>query len=319
MSVQAITWALDYAAGSVTEKVLLLVLANYANEFCVSWPSQKTLADQTALGERTVRRVLADMERRGVIRRIVRRRGNGSRQSDMILLSAFEGRKPAPPGILDEGSDGGEFGPSDQPANGDNRPLRPLDNRPSDPDPPATVAALDTSKILKITTTACDVPARAVPAPAFDQAAAAATEAEVACLAACGEGLSEGARVAIATTRPVIEGWLAAGYDLAADILPTLAERTKHKRADPIRTWAYFTKAVAKRQALRLALAARPKGAGEQAAAPKPTTNELMVMTAEWINSGRYVPPSAVSTSQRAALLAAGLVTEAALRARQIY
>ena len=36
-----------------------------------------------------------------------------------------------------------------QSANGDNRPMRPLDNRPPDPDPPATVAALDTSKILE--------------------------------------------------------------------------------------------------------------------------------------------------------------------------
>jgi DNA-binding transcriptional MocR family regulator len=126
MSVQAITWALDYAAGSVTEKVLLLVLANYANEFGVSWPSQKTLADQTALGERTVRRVLADMERRGVIRRIIRRRGDGSRQSDMILLAAFEGRKPAPPGMLDDGPDRTEIDAPDQPANGDNRPKRPL-------------------------------------------------------------------------------------------------------------------------------------------------------------------------------------------------
>ncbi len=319
MSVQAITWALDYAAGGVAEKVILLVLANYANEYGISWPSQKTLADQTALGERTVRRVLADMEGRGVIRRIVRRRGNGSRQSDMILLSAFEGRKPAPHGMLDDGPDDGDFGLSDQPANGDNRPLRPLDNRPSDPDPPATVAALDTLKILKITTTARDAPARAVSAPVFDQAAAAAAEAEAACLAACGEGLSQAARIAIATTRPVIEGWLATDYDLAADILPTVAERTKHRRADPIRTWAYFTKAIAKRQALRLALAARPKSAGERAPAPKPTAYELMVMTADWINSGRYVPPSAVSTSKRAALLAAGLVTEAALRARQIY
>ena len=78
MSVQAIIWALGYAAGSVTEKVLLLVLTNYANEIGVSWPSQKTLADQTALGERTVLRVLADMERRGVMRRIVRRRGKQS-------------------------------------------------------------------------------------------------------------------------------------------------------------------------------------------------------------------------------------------------
>ena len=321
MSVQAITWALDYAAGGVAEKVILLVLANYANEYAISWPSQKTLADQTALGERTVRRVLADMEARGVIRRIVRRRGNGSRQSDMILLSAFEGRKPAPPGILDEGPDDCDFGLSDQPANGDNRPLRPLDNRPSDPDPPATVAALDTSKILKITTTARDVPARANLGP--EQTTTLDGDAEAKCLAACGEGLSASARVAIATTRPVIADWLAAGYDLATDILPTLAERTKHNRADPIRTWAYFTKAIAKRQAQRLALAARPKGAGETgtlASASAPISQqEILQRTAAWINSGRFVPPSAVNNTTRDALLRAGLVTEATLRAHQIY
>jgi hypothetical protein len=319
MSVQAITWALDYAAGSVTEKVLLLVLANYANEFGVSWPSQKTLADQTALGERTVRRVLAAMERRGVIRRIVRRRGNGSRQSDMILLAAFEGRKPAPPGMLDDGSDGDESAAPNQPANGDNRPMRPLDNRPPDPDAPATVAALDTSKILKRTTTARDVPARANSEPVGDQGAAPAVDAEAACLAACGPGLSASARIAIVTTRPVIADWLAEGYDLATDILPTLAERTKHQRADPIRTWAYFTKAIAKRQALRLALAARAKSAGETKVGPKLSAHEILLQTAEWLNSGRFVPPSAVNNTTRDALLRAGLVTEATLRAYQIY
>ncbi|MGV8989203.1 MAG: helix-turn-helix domain-containing protein [Cypionkella sp.] len=319
MSVQAITWALDYAAGSVTEKVLLLVLANYANEFGVSWPSQKTLADQTALGERTVRRVLADMERRGVIRRIVRRRGNGSRQSDMILLAAFEGRKPAPPGMLDDGPDGAENDPSDQPANGDNRPTRPLDNRPPDPDPPATVAALDTSKILKRTTTARDVPARAFSEPVGDQVAAPAGDAEAACLAACGTGLGASARIAIVTTRPVIAEWLAAGYDLAADILPTLAERTNQTRAEPIRTWAYFTKAIAKRYAQRIALAAMAKSAGETKPVPTLTAYDILLRTADWINSGRFVPPSAVNNTTRDALLRAGLVTEAALRARQIY
>lgn len=327
MSVQAITWALDYAAGSVTEKVLLLVLANYANEFGVSWPSQKTLADQTVLSERTVRRVLADMERRGVIRRIVRRRGNGSRQSDMILLAAFEGRKPAPPGTLDDGPDDGSEGietcPSDQPANGDNRPLRPLDNRPPDPDPPVTVAALDTSKILKITTTARDVPARGVHAPGLGQGTDPAGHPEAACLAACGEGLCAEARAVIQATAPVIDGWLAAGYDLDADILPVLQARTLRKRADPIRTWGYFTQAIAKRHAQRVALAARPKGAGETGAvatASAPVSQQdILQRTAEWLNSGRFVPPSAVNNTTRDALLRAGLVTEATLRAHQIY
>ena len=54
-------------------------------------------------------------------------------------------------------------------------------------------------------------------------------------------------------------------------------------------------------------------------ARPTLTEHDLLVRTALWINSGSYVPPSAVSTSKRAALLAAGLVTEATLRARQIY
>ena len=149
--------------------------------------------------------------------------------------------------------------------------------------------------------------------------ASASSDAEAACLAASGEGLSPAARNAIRSTRQVIEDWLANGYDLAADILPALAERTKRKRTDPIRTWDYFTPAIAKRHGLRMAQAAKAKDAGEPSSAPKPTTYELMVMTADWINSGRYVPPSAVSTSKRAALLAAGLVTEATLRARQIY
>ena len=122
---------------------------------------------------------------------------------------------------------------------------------------------------------------------------------------------------AVAVTRPVIDGWLEGGYDLAADILPTLAERTKCKRADPIRTWGYFTAAIEKRHAHRTALAAKPKSAGEPV--PTLTAYDILLRTAEWINSGRYVPPGAVSTTKRAALLAAGLVTEATLRARQIY
>ena len=156
-----------------------------------------------------------------------------------------------------------------------------------------------------VTTTACD--------------AGASSDAEAACLAACGEGLNPTARKAITATRSVIDAWLGAGYDLATDILPTLAERTNHKRADPIRTWGYFTTAIAKRHAHRTAPAAKPKSAGEPEQVSTLTAYDILLRTADWINSGRYVPPSAVSTSRRAALLAARLVTEAALRARQIY
>ena len=146
---------------------------------------------------------------------------------------------------------------------------------------------------------------------------------ETTCLAACGEGLCAEARAVIQATAPVIDGWLQAGYDLDADILPVLQARTLRKRADPIRTWAYFTPAIAKRHAQRLAQVARAAGAGETGTVATASTltspQDVLQRTAAWINSGRYGPPSAVSNVMRDALLAAGLVTEATLRSHQIY
>ena len=146
---------------------------------------------------------------------------------------------------------------------------------------------------------------------------------ETACLAACGEELCSEARAVIGATAPVIDHWLAIGYDLAADILPVLQARTLRKRADPIRTWAYFTPAIAKRHAQRVALAARAASAGETRMTPTASApisaQDILKRTAEWLNSGRFVPPSAVNNVMRDALLQAGLVTEATLRAHQIY
>jgi hypothetical protein len=131
--------------------------------------------------------------------------------------------------------------------------------------------------------------------------------------------LSDAARAEIIATGAVIAGWIAAGYDLAADILPTLADRTRKTRASPIRTWDYFTPAIAQRHARRIAKAGTGERAGEAGAGFAVGASDPLLRLAAWINSGTYIPPSAVSTSQRNALLAAGLVTEAALRARQIY
>ena len=168
------------------------------------------------------------------------------------------------------------------------------------------VQNLDTNLVREpVTTTARD--------------ASASGDAEAACLAACGEGLTSTARAAITATRPVIDAWLTAGYDLKADILPTLAERTKRKRADPIRTWGYFTMAIAKRHTQRTAQATKAKDAGEAKTVPKLTAHEILLQTAAWLNSGRFVPPSAVNNTTRDALLRAGLVTKETLRSHQIY
>jgi hypothetical protein len=156
--------------------------------------------------------------------------------------------------------------------------------------------------------------------------------AEATCLAACGEAMTPAAKAAITATTATIGAWLAAGYDLELDVLPVIAERTAKPRGSPIRTWEYFSQAIAARHARRIAQAARPKDAGEAGAGPAvapggPTLEsstpsgipEHLLRLAAWINSGSYVPPSAFTNTTRDALLRAGLVTEATLRARQIY
>lgn len=156
--------------------------------------------------------------------------------------------------------------------------------------------------------------------------------AEAACLAACGEGMAPAARAAITATTATIGAWLKAGYDLDLDVLPVIAERTAKPRGSPIRTWDYFSQAIAARHARRIAQAAKPKDAGEAGAGPSVALGvpvvasgtpggipEHLLRLAAWINSGSYVPPSAFTNTTRDALLRAGLVTEATLRARQIY
>jgi hypothetical protein len=252
MSVQAITWALDQPVLSVTEKVILLVLANYANEYGISWPSQKTLAENAACDERTVRRTLVRLEARGVIRRIARRRGNGSRQSDMILMSAFTGRKPAPPGMIDDDAEPGDPGPAG-PAGEARQPVRLSGCQPDTcPHPPGAVPALEPSLIRK------------------DSSTCAAANPRAACLAVAGPGLDRNERGPLALSLPEIDRWLEAGCDLITDILPVIAAKTAEPRPQPIRSWAYFTPAIIEAKDRREAPSAQPRETSNERAPRRP-------------------------------------------------
>lgn len=121
MSVEAITWAVKFEAENATEKAVLLILANYADGEGTSFPGQQSIAKQASCGERTVRRILSSLEERGVIRREERRRRDGSRTSDVIVLAAFQ--------------QAANLAGSDEPTGHPDRT-----NRPSCPDQPATVA-----------------------------------------------------------------------------------------------------------------------------------------------------------------------------------
>jgi hypothetical protein len=86
MSVEAIKWAFDFDAKNSSEKAILLALANYADGEGRCFPGQESLAKKAACSDRTVRTVLADLEERGVIVREERRRDDGYRTSDNILI-----------------------------------------------------------------------------------------------------------------------------------------------------------------------------------------------------------------------------------------
>ncbi len=285
MSHKATNWAIQQRGLSPVTKLVLWYLCDRHNPDFGCFPSQDQLAADAEISRASLNVHLEKLETAGLIRRQRRVDEVTRKQKSTRYVLGFED----------------DFGGEPCPESGHGKPQKPCPDFGK-----SRVQILDTNLVREpVTTTAHD--------------AGASGAAEAACLTACGEGLTPSARAAITTTRPVIDAWLAAGYDLAADILPTLAERTKRKRADPIRTWGYFTTAIAKRHTQRTALATKPKSAGEPEQVTTLTAYDILLRTAEWINSGRYVPPSAVSTSKRAALLAAGLVTEATLRARQIY
>lgn len=85
MSVEAITWASKQTAGSPGAKLVLIALANYANDRHECWPSQNTLAQWTEQSDRTIRTHLATLESMGLISRQSREVA-GCFTSDMITL-----------------------------------------------------------------------------------------------------------------------------------------------------------------------------------------------------------------------------------------
>lgn len=100
MSVQAITSALALRGVSASEKLLLLVLANYADENNQAYPSHRRLAAETGLSDRTILSVLKSLEARGVLSRRERKRADGSRSSDVITLN-IGGEMVSPRGEVD--------------------------------------------------------------------------------------------------------------------------------------------------------------------------------------------------------------------------
>ncbi|GHE79543.1 hypothetical protein GCM10019059_42550 [Camelimonas fluminis] len=117
MSIQAFSWATSQTAGSPTLKLVLTAISNYADEDGRCWPSQQRLVADTELSVRAVRNALIKLEDKGFLKRIVRRRPDGSRASDAIQLildrDPSSVQQPAPrAGSQPAGNAGSDEGPS---------------------------------------------------------------------------------------------------------------------------------------------------------------------------------------------------------------
>lgn len=86
MSVKYLAWALDLEQVDATHKMVLVVLANRANDDGECWPGQASIARQASMSESSVRRKLSALERAGYIRRDHRPGSGGGRATDMYVL-----------------------------------------------------------------------------------------------------------------------------------------------------------------------------------------------------------------------------------------
>ena len=85
MSHEAVTLVKSRAFGSVSAKAVALVLADYCDAEWSCYVGQERLAWEAEVGARTVRRILQQLERSGLIARKARYQA-GHRTSDRIFL-----------------------------------------------------------------------------------------------------------------------------------------------------------------------------------------------------------------------------------------
>ena len=309
MSHRATNWAIQQRGLAPATKLVLWHLCDRHNPDYGCFPSQDQLAADAEISRASLNTHLDKLEQAGLIRRERRLDDDTKRQRTTRYFLGFEE----------------EFAPKPCPDSGHGSTPEPCPDLAK-----SRVQNLDTNLVSKepVITTARDAGAtrEGRAEVCADDEGPDLDAAEAACLAACGEGMTPAAKAAITGTTATIGAWLKAGLDLNLDVLPVIAERTAKPRGSPIRTWEYFAQAIAARHAKRIAQAARSPGAGEAGAGPAVAPSgpaispeDRLARLAAWLNSGAYVPPSAVTNSQRDALLRAGLVTEATLRAHQIY
>ena len=287
MSHKATNWAFSQRGLKPAERVVLLYLADRHNPDHGCFPSQDQLAADCEMSRSGLNNILDKLVALGLIRRERRIDPKTRKQKSTRYILGFEE----------------EFAQEPCPENGHG-----IDENPCPKNAESRVQNLDTNPVREPVSTTTDFEAEP------------ADPAEM-CLDACGPGLSETSRAVIRDSDAVIGDWIEGGADLEADILPVLRQRTASPKPRIIRTWDYFTQAVRTRQTRREAQAARAgKNAEKQHVCSQPPDSDRVVYLAGLVRERAPLPlPSLVTNRIRDEMLERGLVTQAELRAAQIY
>lgn len=86
MSNEAITWAFKQEGLTMTEKFVLIALADYANENHMCFPAHEKTAKRVAASKSTVQRAVKGLENKGLLRVVSWHRPNGSTTSNRYQL-----------------------------------------------------------------------------------------------------------------------------------------------------------------------------------------------------------------------------------------
>jgi hypothetical protein len=84
---KALAWAKNQPAGSALAKVVLLLLAERADERYSCFPNLATLAEEADSNRRSVRRVIRSLEERGLITTVARTRESGVSTSNRYFIN----------------------------------------------------------------------------------------------------------------------------------------------------------------------------------------------------------------------------------------
>ncbi|WP_163830754.1 helix-turn-helix domain-containing protein [Spartinivicinus ruber] len=86
MSVQAIAWAFTLSNLEPNKKIVLLALADNANDQGYCWPAMDTIAEKTSLSRSTVKRHIKSLAKLGVLTKFERAAASGASTSNYFYL-----------------------------------------------------------------------------------------------------------------------------------------------------------------------------------------------------------------------------------------